>query len=390
MIRGVGFSLVAALALMGMAPRASELDPSGWTFSGLNATELKKAVDNNLDTYWESNGPQTPGTAVLIDLGRSVQLYRLFLTPGRELSKFPRSLNVYVGDSPETLRLVAQEHALPKEDKARYGGEAMAINDCSLLRFPPAQGRFVKLEIGPNGAGLPWAIAEMDIHAAGRAVTPRERTAVVVDGRFIRSADGKPVPFSPLKAAAEDLQYYLMELTDAPVDVVAAEDAGVRSGLCFRLVTPPPEQVPAPVPDPRDLEDVSVVRVGNEVRISGPTQRAVLFGAYEFLNSQGVRWLYPDPHGDVVPARRRLDLSVLPITYRPPFSVRGYMAGGIPGIPQDEYRRFLMRHRLTMGENYTGCSLGTIPRNNCAFGWAHTMGGMFQSGGNRRSRAFAA
>jgi hypothetical protein len=170
-------------------------------------------------------------------------------------------------------------------------------------------------------------------------------------------------------------------MLDAPVDVVATEDAGGRTGLRFRLVTPPDEQIPSPEPDPKHLDDVSVVREGDEIRISGPTQRAVMFGAYEFLHSQGVRWLYPDPHGEVVPTRKALDLSVLPIAYRPPFSARGFMASEMTGVPQDDYSAYLMRHRMTMGWNWTGCPIGTIPRFNCGFGWAHTMGGIFDGQG---------
>ncbi len=373
----MAFAGVAAFLFSGGSAVAGELDPSGWEFSGRNAAALKQAVDNNLGTVWESDGPQVPGMAVLIDLGRSVHVCRVFLTPGQEVSKFPRSLNVYVGETAGTLRRVGSIRSMAQDDRAVTGEQAMSVQEYACLRFAPTRGRFVKLEIGANGAGLPWAIAEMDIQGATREVEPAKRIAVVVDGRFIKGNDGKAAPFSPIKVAADDLQHYLTRLLDVPVDVVAAEDAAGRTGLRFRLVTPPEEQVPSPEPDPKNLDDVSVVREGDEIRISGPTPRAVMFGAYEFLQSQGVRWLYPDPHGEVVPMRKALDLSVLPIAYRPPFSARGFMASFMTGIPQEQYEAYLMRHRMTMGWNYTACPIGTIPRFNCGFGWAHTMGGLF-------------
>ncbi|MGD0089173.1 MAG: DUF4838 domain-containing protein [Planctomycetota bacterium] len=389
-----GMSRLWLWALVPVLPgflAAAELKAKNLKFVGGDADQLAKALDNDLGTWWESDGPQTPGMAVVLDLGRSAHVYSVYLTPGRELSKFPRSLNVYVGETFETLKLVAHEASLDTEDKKAGSSQSMILREESYFRFPPAKGRFAKFEIGQNGAGLPWAIAEINIHAATREPDAAKRTAVICDAEFIRGRDGKPAPFNPLKLAAEELQYYLMELTDAPVDVLTPDEAAGRTGLRFRLVTPPAEQVPNPEPDPKNLDDVAVEREGrrdagaprgegDEIRISGPTPRAVLYAAYEFLESQGVRWLYPDPNGDMVPARKGLNLSVLPLHYRPPFSSRGFIAAGIPGVKQEFYMSFLERHRFTMGYNYGACPLGTIPRMNCGFGWAHTMGEIFGGG----------
>ena len=358
-LAAVGFAVTGS----GLA-KAGELDPRSWKFSGANAGEMKKAVDNNLGTCWESGCPQAPGTSVTIDLRRSVSVYRVYLNAGRELPKCPRSLNVYVGETPEALRLVASKTAILQAE--------------SLFRFAPEKGRYVKIEIGADSSGMPWAIAEMDIHAAAKSPGEGKGIRVVLDGGFLKTKDGKPAPLNAFKLAAEELQYYLMELTDTPVEVVASEDAKAAGGLRFRLVTPPAEQVPSPDPDPVNLEDVSVKKEGDEIVISGPTQRAVLFGAYEFLGSQGVRWLYPDPNGDFVPAGKKLDLSVLPISYRPPFSGRG---GGFhemsTGIPAEAGFTYSIRHCVTVGY-WPTYPFGTIPRFNCGFGWAHTMGGLFE------------
>ena len=363
------------LLLLAPALVAGELNPSGWKFIGPNAGAMKKAVDNNLDTCWESDGSQAPGLAMTVDLGKSAYVYRVYLTPGREVSKFPRSLNVYVGESLDALQLVAQEQSLSKPDKTASGWESPSLRNETVLRFPPVKGRYVKLEIGANGAGLPWAIAEMDIHAATKDVVPAKRMTVVLDRQFMQTADGKPVAFNPMKLAAEELQYYLMELTDTPVDIVALEAVQGRTDLHFTLVTPPAEQVPAPEPDPKNLEDVSIVRVGNDIRLSGLTRRAILFGVYEFLASQGVRWLYPDPHGDSVPVGKTLNLSVLPIAYHPPFGVRGLIGPGVVDMSPDQFSLFQVRHAFNMQGGH-GMPLGTVPRMNCGFGWAHTMGGL--------------
>jgi hypothetical protein len=349
---------------------AGELDSSVWKFSGANAADMKKAVDNDLGSCWESGCPQTQGVSVTIDLGQSVSVYRVFLTSGRELPKCPRSLNIYVGETPESLRLVAEEATRTKPDTG--SGELKALGNESFFRFPPEKGRYVKLEIGANGSGMPWAIAEMDIHAAAKSPGEGKGISVVLDGDFLKTKDGKPASFNILKLAAEELQYYLMELTDTSVAIVPSDDAKSAGGLRFRLVTPPAEQVPSPEPDPANLEDVSIKKEGDEVVISGPTRRAVLYGAYEFLNSQGVRWLFADANGDLVPARKELDLSVLPISYRPPFSTRGLINPELHGMPVEQFSLFQVRHRYNM------LPPGTVPRMNCGFGWAHTMGMLFE------------
>jgi hypothetical protein len=343
---------------------AGELDPSGWRFSGANAADMKKAVDNDFGTCWESGCPQAPGTSVTIDLRRPVSVYRVYLNAGRELSKAPRSLNIYVGETPDTLRLVARKTSDLQAE--------------SLFRFPPEKGRYVKLEIGADGAGLPWAMAEMDVHAAAKSPGEDQGLSVVLDGEFLKTKEGKPAPFNALKLAADELQYYLMELTDTPVAVLASEEAKATSGLRFRLVTPPPEQVPSPEPDPAHLDDVSIKKEGDEIVVSGQTARAVLYGVYEFLEAQGVRWLFADPNGDWVPARKKLDLSVLPIAYHPPFSTRGLIWPGVVGMSDQQFNLFQVRHRYNMSMGMAnGMPLGTVPRFNCGFGWAHTMGALF-------------
>ena len=369
--------LLSLLSLTSLA--SAELNPAEWTFTGPNPAAMAKAVDNDIATAWDSGDPQTPGMSVVIDLGKSVQVCRIYLTAGREVSRFPRSLRAYVGETPASLRQVGGARSLAQDDSVGVGDQRVEVQEYACFRFPPTKGRFVKLEIGANAAGLPWAIAELDIQAATQEVEPAKRVTVIADRGFIRDADGKPASFSPIAVAVEDLQQYLTRILDAPVDVMASDEAVTgRSGQRIRLVTPPPEQIPSPEPDPKHLDDVSVVREGDEIRISGPTQRAVMFSAYEFLHSQGVRWLYPDPHGETVPTRKALDLSVLPITYRPPFSARGYMAPEMTNVRQEEYTAYLMRHRLTMGWNYTACPIGTIPRFNAGFGWAHTLDGIFE------------
>ncbi len=366
---------------LAFSAEAGKLDPAGWNFTGANAADMKKALDDDLGTAWESGCPQTKGVSLTIDLGQSMSVYRVYLNCGRELSKFPRSLNIYVGETPESLQPVASEVSRNNPDE-NSSGDLTALRTESLFRFSPAKGRYVKLEIGPNGTAMPWAIAEMDIHAVAQEPGKGKEFSIVLNGSFLKSKDGKAAPFNLMKLAAEELQYYLMELTDTPVVIVPSEDAKSVTGARFHLVTPPPETVPSPEPDPVNLDDVTIKKVAKDVVISGLTARSVLYGVYEFLEAQGVRWLFADPNGDWVPEKKELDLSMLPLMYRPPFTTRGLIWPGVVGMSEEDFNLFQLRHRFNMASGMGGrVPLGTVPRMNCGFGWAHTMGGLFSEKG---------
>ncbi len=183
-----------------------------------------------------------------------------------------------------------------------------------------------------------------------------------------------------LSAAARDLQYYLMELLDEPVLLTTSDAVPANVGLRFRLLTPSPEPVPNPEPDPKNLDNVSVTREGNEIRFGGLTPRAVAYSVYEFLSRQGVRWVYPDANGDFVPARKALDLSMLPLNYQPPFSVRRALFGisGEPIFaPTESAALFFLRNGYNNADFTDNALFGTPPRINLGFGYAHTIGAIF-------------
>jgi hypothetical protein len=392
-------------AAWGGSVKAGELAPSNWTFSGANATDMKKAVDDDLGTLWESDGPQIPGSSILVDLGQDAYVYGFFMTPGKALSRFPRSLEISVGETPETLQRAGSaawywssgDIELNREgDKKPYfpyygpGHRFYAPSYVDLylqpewnIRFQPVRGRYVKIAIGGNGAGVPWAIAEMDIHGALRnsgrknkwlpfmksamkSVEPGDQMAVVVDKAMLGQS------CHPVMTAANDLQYYLMELLDEPVRLISSEEAAACKGLTFRLQTPPEGPALYPEPDPKALDDVSVTRDGSTIIFAGPTARAVVYGVYEFLSRQGVRWVYPESHAEIVPSRKSLDLSILPLAYHPPFGrrafniARPYFDFGYAKSPLD-----------SLFANRNGISFGTVPRDNVGFGHMHTMGEIF-------------
>lgn len=243
------------------------------------------------------------------------------------------------------------------------------------ITFPPVIGRFVRIEIGGNTAGYRWAIAELEVYGARRKLSsPRKWGVVVVNG----SAP------APLQFAAKELSYYLTELTDEPYTIVSPAEAEKYGGLHFRLVEPPEEKLPYSEPFPVATEELTVRREGNEILFKGKTPRAVLYGVYEFLYRQGVRWVSGDAHGDYVPALRKFNLSVLPIGYRPPFAVRyaNYPVQRIPRSKTEHGFLWNIRSRFndTWAHHFSGTFGGIPPRMSLGFGYAHTLNTIVPSG----------
>jgi len=334
--------------------------------NGPNPADLTKTIDDDIETAWVCPAPQKPGIGILIDLKRRAHVHRIYLTPGRNESWYPRSVRVLVGESPGSLGLAAEETEREGGDKdGRYWLKVQPHPECSV-KFEPKAGRFVRIEIGRTGAGYPWSIAELEIYGAKRRVPDEKWNAVVVE---------KEAP-PPLQLAARELRYYLTELLDVPTRVIAPEEAENYRGLRVRLVTPEPEELPYPENDPPYVEDISVVADGNDLTIEGPTQRAVLYGTYELLHRQGVRWLYAGAHGDFVPKLRKLRLSAFPIEYRPPFVSR-YANFAIQRLASrsraEDGFLFFVRHHFnsTWGNGLVGTLGGLPPRMSLGFGYIH-------------------
>ena len=354
--------------LAGPAVSGGPLDPRDWEMSGPNREALGRAVDNNLKTFWRSPSCQMTGTGILIDLGKRVYVHRVFVTPGGEEAWFPRSLRVLAGESPQSLPVAAEQNLREAPDKDPRYWLPLRFHPESNITFAPRKCRYLRVEIGQNSAGFPWAIGELEIYAAQRRVPDDRWSAIIVD---------KDAP-EPLQLAARELRYYLTELLDVPAKILTPEESEGYRGVRVRLVTPDAEELPYPENDPPHVEDVSVVMEGSEIVISGPTQRAVLYGAYEFLHRQGVRWLYAGHHGDYVPRRRALRRSILPIRYRPPFRTR-YANFPVRGLATraktEDGFLFFVRHHFnnTWGAGLRGTLGGLPPRASLGFGYIHNL-----------------
>ena len=309
--RLVGFCL--AVGLSAWSARAGQLDCSQWTVRELATGKdvTAQVVDNNPDTRWRSGD----AGGLLIDLGREAVMHRVYV-----LAPPPAKLQV------SFLRASDKEPTgpaldCPTADPPKWIGakKKKEVN----FRFNPARGRYVKLQ------GLTEA-AEIEIYGSTDKAAFEQRDAVVLAAR---------AP-AVLQLAADELRYYVGELTGRPIPIVPPERAAAYPGTLYRIEDLKPlartyEQMLANMkqgklpsggamydtvvsPYTMRLPDgVNVERDGRSVVFRAWPYRNVAYSVWEFLRRQGVVWSCPDMHGDYVPAGKGVDLSVLPLRCRP-------------------------------------------------------------------------
>ena len=279
---------------------AALLAPKHWVITGPDGVRLTQITDNDLDTAWTSTTPQQPGLGVTIDLGAVAVVHRLYLNPGRAATHFPRSVRLLAG--PDAA------HLLPVQEITTLADQE------TNLKFNPVAGRVFRVEIGREGSGLPWSIAELELYGSYDPAAWPARDAVVVD----------PKAAEPLLLAARELRYYIGELTGRPLPIIAPDQTNTYPGTLYTIVDLAPltrtydemqsNQKAGLIP----TNAVNVARDGRAVLFRAWPYANVLNSVWEFLERQGVRWAYPSEQGDFVPSGRGVNLDILPLTYTPP------------------------------------------------------------------------
>ena len=207
--RRTGRRLLAGAVLLLLLPGTShgrQLSPKGWTFREIDSGKRlgPEMVDNDLGTAWVSPAPLTPGNGMVIDFGQKAIVHRLFFTPGKNKGGTPRRFKVVFGDKP------ANDAAT-----ATLSVELPAGRTDVNLFFDPVVTRQIRLEaVAPSEQ--PWSIAELELYGSDDPAMFQPQDAVVVDAK---------AP-APLRMAAEELQYYLGELTGRPLHVVGPDQSG--------------------------------------------------------------------------------------------------------------------------------------------------------------------
>ena len=378
-----GCALALSLALGAAALcRAERLPRADWVVKDADGQVLSRATDNDLATAAVIEGSALSPLAFTIDLGRPCVIHRFYLTGGPAAkappakpaegpglleapplprAPYPARLTLFAGDAPDRMAVVATA-PIPTNTGTDVRFEAD-------VRFPPVAARCLRVVAADKAEGLRWSIAEMEILGSTRqeAFAPPDAVVVATNAPF------------PLQLGAQDMSYYLGEMTGVPLPIVAPAESDKYPGTLYCVETPAPlppyeDLVKQPLPD---FERVDVRRDGRKVVFGGVIPRTVLFGVYAFLDAQGVRWLAPESLGDFVPARPKVDLAVLPLDFAPSIKTRHFSGNSQAFFSRtSETYLWLWRNRwnMTWGWEYNEI-IGALPwpRKSPSFGHPHSL-----------------
>lgn len=293
--------------------------------------QLTNLTDNNPATFATLSNP----SVLVVDLGQTCVLDRVYLIGSmKPTNMWPNYaanqtnpplglIVVYVGNTSTTTNQVAA-YTVPYDAGNPVETEAD-------LRFSPAAGRYVRLELHtkvtwgnnywpgwalnpqPPSTNVSWNVGELEFYGfSGSAATQTNVNAVVL-----------PVGAAPpLALAASDLSYYLGELTGLPHPIIPLASVSQFSGTLYQIVdlaslAPSYSVMMSNIANGTLSTNISVTNSGRTVIFSSWPYRTVLWSVWDFLEKQGIRWVYPDAHGDYVPTNG-LNLSVVPFQDNPP------------------------------------------------------------------------
>ena len=270
-------------------------------------------------------------TSLSIDLGQTSVVHRVYFTGGnRQQAWWPENyanrerpplglIVLSLGNTAQSLQPVAH-YTVPYD-------AGNPVNTEADLRFNPASARYIKIELltqvtwgtahwpgyavatQPPPTNVAWQVAELEVYGfVGPLV--REHAVVLPTNAA-----------APLSLAASELSYYLGELAGKPHPIINPAQTNNYPGTLYAIVDLKPL-----APDYATMltnrargvlptNEVNVTASGRVVSFTGWPYRCVLWSVWEFLERQGVRWVYPDGHGDLVPVGGGVNLGVLPLHY---------------------------------------------------------------------------
>lgn len=307
---------LAGLLLIATTGRSAMFPADSWTLTDAAGVPFGQAQDNDIETGLLLQSSQSVVRCV-IDLGSAATVHRVFFTaadrelnPGAGGVQLTRShsftISLRAGNSPAPQGAVLASRQL-------WSATSREIRVQANLRIQPVTARYLVLELERGALTNRWNLGEVEVYGWPGDWTASRGDAVVL-------ATGAP---APLKLAADELSYYLGELSGHPVPIVAPDQASSWTGSLFRIVDLKPLALTY-----EDMTNhmaqglfpstpVNVERDGRELVFRAWPYRNVLWSVWEFLDRQGVKWLYPDAHGDYVPTGQGLNLDVAPLHFTP-------------------------------------------------------------------------
>lgn len=268
---------------------------------------------------------------IVIDLGQLTSVHRLFLSGTNHDLKLWGDYNmrtnpplglivVSIGNSITNVKKAA-EYTIPYDAGNPVDTEAD-------FRFSPIVGRYITIELQTN---VIWGTD----HWPGQAIAFQPQKTFLALNLERLEVFGSPVtnlgpnavvcPSNapmPLALAARELSYYLGELTGLPHPIITPDKTNLYSGTIYRII------------DLKSLAStyatmmtniangylpggVNIELQGREVVFRAWPYRCLLWSVWEFLERQGVRWVYPNSHGDFVPTGQGISLTMLPLRFTP-------------------------------------------------------------------------
>ena len=127
--------------------------------------------------------------------------------------------------------------------------------------------------------------------------------------------------------AAEELRDALKKISGAEFEVLSSVQVpDCRAIIIGDLKNPEIQDRAAALKlRPGKVEQIAVCTLDGRLYLAGNQPRGALYAVYRFLQHElGVRWLWPGPEGEIMPARKSWPLPNLKYSYRPAFAYRGF------------------------------------------------------------------
>ena len=127
--------------------------------------------------------------------------------------------------------------------------------------------------------------------------------------------------------AAEELSNALRKISGARFEVIASGEVPQRRAIIIGDLKNPEVQSRAAALKlaPGKVEQIAVYTLDGRLYLAGNQPRGALYAVYRFLQHElGVRWLWPGPEGEFMPAKKTWSLPELKFNYQPPFAYRGF------------------------------------------------------------------
>jgi hypothetical protein len=150
--------------------------------------------------------------------------------------------------------------------------------------------------------------------------------------------------------AAEELRDALKKICGASFEVLtSAKPPDRRAVIIGDLKNPEVQSRAAALKlSPGKVEQVAVYTLDGRLYLASNQPRGALYAVYRFLQHElGVRWLWPGPEGEFMPAKKTWSMPELKFNYTPAFAYRGFhMCGDWRDV--DIFREWMARNFINI------------------------------------------